>query len=47
VWYLAMTTVATFFQSRLERHFERGFSRDIQGPGLMSRSLAMAGLRRG
>jgi polar amino acid transport system permease protein len=46
VWYLAMTTVATFVQSRLEQRFERGFSREIQGPGLMQRAMVGA-LRRG
>ena len=27
LWYLAMTTVATYFQSRLESYFGRGFTR--------------------
>jgi polar amino acid transport system permease protein len=42
VWYLAMTTVATFLQGMLERRFERGFSRDVRGPGLMQRMMPMA-----
>ncbi len=46
VWYLAMTTVATFVQSRLERRFERGLSRDIRAPGMMQRAMQGA-LRRG
>jgi polar amino acid transport system permease protein len=28
VWYLIMTTVASFFQSLLERHYNRGFQRE-------------------
>ncbi|HLJ65776.1 MAG TPA: amino acid ABC transporter permease [Chloroflexota bacterium] len=46
LYYLAMTTVATFFQSRMERHFERGFSRVVQQPGAMRRAV-LAGLHRG
>jgi polar amino acid transport system permease protein len=42
VWYLAMTTVATFFQGILERRFERGFTRDARGPGLMQRMMPVA-----
>lgn len=45
-WYLAMTTVATYFQGHLERYFGRGFSREIQGPGVMQRALSNA-MRRG
>lgn len=39
VWYLAMTTVATVFQTLLERHFERGFAREIRQPGVFQRAL--------
>lgn len=46
LWYLAMTTVATYVQGHLERHFGRGFSRDYRGPGPVQRALAGA-LRRG
>jgi len=46
VWYLAMTTVATFGQTLLERRFERGFSRTIRQPGLMQRAM-LGALRRG
>lgn len=46
VWYLAMTTVATFGQVLLERRFERGFSREIRGPGVMQRAM-LGTLRRG
>lgn len=41
-WYLAMTTVATYFQARLERYFGRGFNRGSQGPGMMQRALNSA-----
>ena len=46
LYYLAMTTVATYFQNHLERYFGRGFTRDIQGPGRMQRVLLSA-MRRG
>jgi polar amino acid transport system permease protein len=46
LWYLAMTTVATYFQGRLEAHFGRGFARDIKGPGILQRATVGA-LRRG
>lgn len=46
VWYLAMTTVATYLQSRLEQRFERGVTRQIREPGIMQRVL-VGGLRRG
>ncbi len=36
-WYLAMTTVATYFQGHLERYFGRGFSRNVRTPGMMQR----------
>lgn len=39
LYYLAMTTVASYVQGHLERYYGRGFSRDIVGPGLMSRAL--------
>ncbi len=42
LYYLAMTTVATYFQGHLERYFGRGFNRDIQGPGVMQRALSTA-----
>jgi polar amino acid transport system permease protein len=45
LWYLAMTTVATFFQSRIENHYARGFVRRTQGPGLMQRVMAGAARR--
>jgi polar amino acid transport system permease protein len=46
VWYLAMTTVATFFQGMLERHYERGFVREVRGPTLLERAWSGA-VRRG
>jgi polar amino acid transport system permease protein len=46
LWYLAMTTVATYAQNRLERRFERGFTRNVRQPGLMQRAV-LAGFRRG
>lgn len=46
LWYLAMTTVASFFQARLERRYERGFTRDVRGPGVMQRAMSGA-FRRG
>jgi polar amino acid transport system permease protein len=46
LWYLAMTTVATYFQGRLEARFERGFSRVIRSPGVWERAMTGA-LRRG
>jgi polar amino acid transport system permease protein len=45
-WYLAMTTVATYFQGRLESHYGRGFAREIRGPGIVQRAMVGA-LRRG
>ncbi len=39
VWYLAMTTVATYSQGHLERYFERGVSREIRDPGLFQRAM--------
>ncbi len=42
LYYLAMTTVATYFQGHLERYYGRGFSRDIHGPGVMQRALGSA-----
>jgi polar amino acid transport system permease protein len=36
-WYLAMTTVATYFQGHIERYFERGFSRQVSRPGVVRR----------
>jgi len=52
IYYLAMTTVATFFQSWLEKHYSKGFSRDVRGPGVFQRAWAVqrgwvGGLRRG
>lgn len=46
IWYLAMTTVATYFQGHIERHFERGFAREIREPGLFQR-VALGAVRRG
>lgn len=46
VWYLAMTTVSSLVQSRVERHYERGFSRAMQQPGVMQRAMQGA-FRRG
>jgi polar amino acid transport system permease protein len=46
LWYLAMTTVATYFQSRLEAYFGRGFTRTVRGPGVFQRAM-VGGLRRG
>jgi polar amino acid transport system permease protein len=42
LYYLAMTSVATYFQGHLERYFGRGFSRNIRGPGFMQRALTGA-----
>jgi polar amino acid transport system permease protein len=42
LYYLAMTTVATYFQGHLESYFGRGFNRDNQGPGVMQRTLSNA-----
>jgi polar amino acid transport system permease protein len=39
LYYLAMTTVATYLQGLLERRFGRGFTRDIRGPGVLQRAL--------
>ncbi len=39
VWYLAMTTVASYLQGHLERYFERGVSREIRDPGLFQRAM--------
>lgn len=46
LWYLAMTTVATVIQSRIERHYERGFTRVMREPGPMQRAM-LGALRRG
>jgi polar amino acid transport system permease protein len=46
LWYLAMTTVATYLQSHVERYFERGFTREIRQPGIFQR-VAVGALRRG
>jgi polar amino acid transport system permease protein len=46
LWYLAMTTIASIFQSKLERRFERGVAREVRAPGFMQR-IALAGMRRG
>jgi polar amino acid transport system permease protein len=46
LYYLAMTTVATIAQGFLERHYSRGFTREIRGPNLVQRAWAGA-LRRG
>lgn len=42
LWYLAMTTVATAIQSRLERRYARGISRNVVGPGALQRALTGA-----
>lgn len=42
LYYLAMTTVASYIQSHLERYFGRGFSRDIRGPGALQRAFGGA-----
>jgi polar amino acid transport system permease protein len=42
LYYLAMTTVATYFQGHLERYYERGFDRNIRGPGVMQRAMSTA-----
>jgi polar amino acid transport system permease protein len=42
LYYLAMTTVATIFQSYLERRYSRGFTREIRGPNLLQRAWAGA-----
>ena len=46
LYYLAMTSVATYAQGHLERYYGRGFSRDIRGPGVMQRAVVGA-FRRG
>ncbi|GAC1334476.1 MAG: hypothetical protein NVSMB22_26930 [Chloroflexota bacterium] len=46
LWYLAMTTVATYGQGYIERYFERGFTRDVRAPGMMRRAVT-AGFHRG
>jgi len=46
VWYLAMTTVATYAQVYLERSFERGLVREVRQPGFMRRRVT-AGFHRG
>jgi polar amino acid transport system permease protein len=46
LWYLAMTTVASFFQTRLERRYERGFSRVVRQPGPLQRAMSGAFGRR-
>jgi polar amino acid transport system permease protein len=46
VWYLAMTTVATYIQSHIERYYERGYTREFRQPGFMQRVMVGA-LRRG
>lgn len=40
IYYLAMTTVATYLQGHLENYFGRGFSRQIRGPGRMQRVIS-------
>lgn len=45
VWYLVMTTVATYFQGHLERHFGRGYVREIRHPGMMQRYMITSGRR--
>jgi len=39
IWYLAMTTVASYLQGHLERHYARGVSREIRDPGLFQRAM--------
>jgi polar amino acid transport system permease protein len=39
LYYLAMTSVASYFQMHVERHYSRGFTRDVQGPGYMQRAF--------
>jgi len=39
IWYLAMTTVASYLQGHLERYFARGVSREIRDPGLFQRAM--------
>lgn len=46
VWYLAMTTIATFFQARIERHYERGHVRNVREPGMLQTMLQTAGVGR-
>jgi polar amino acid transport system permease protein len=42
LYYLAMTTVASYVQMHLERYYGRGFSRDIRGPGRLQRAFGGA-----
>jgi polar amino acid transport system permease protein len=46
IYYLAMTTVATYVQSLLETRYARGFDRDMRQPGFVQRAVAGA-MRRG
>ena len=46
VWYLAMTTLATYVQGHIERYYARGYTRQVQGPGLVRRAVT-AGFHRG
>jgi polar amino acid transport system permease protein len=39
LYYLAMTSVASYFQMHLERYYGRGFSRQVRGPGMMQRAM--------
>lgn len=38
-WYLIMTTIFSYLQGFVERHFERGFTREIRSPGALQRTL--------
>lgn len=46
LYYLAMTTVATYIQGHLERYYGRGFNRNLPGPGRMQR-VVLGAMRRG
>ena len=46
IWYLAMTTVASYAQGYIERYFARGFTRDVRSPGMMRRAMT-TGFHRG
>jgi polar amino acid transport system permease protein len=45
LYYLAMTTVATIFQSYLERHYSRGFTREVRGPNALQRAWEAGAVR--
>ncbi len=47
LWYLAMTTVATFIQYLLERRYGRGISREVREPGYLRGAVIAALARRG